>query len=43
MISLGERLITPDQAISILDVWLTTDFEGGRHVRRIETIDDPVE
>jgi len=39
MISLGERLITPEEAISILDVWLETPFEGGRHIGRIEAID----
>ena len=39
MISLGERLISAEQAVSILDIWLDTPFEGGRHVRRIEAID----
>jgi ribose 5-phosphate isomerase B len=40
MISLGERMMSLDQAISIVRIWLTTDFEGGRHVRRIAQIDD---
>ena len=30
--------IEPEQAIPILEVWLKTEFEGGRHVRRIEEI-----
>lgn len=39
MISLGERMISDDLALRIVDAWLTTPFEGGRHVRRIEAID----
>lgn len=39
MISLGERMISEDLALRIVDVWLATSFEGGRHVRRIEAID----
>jgi ribose 5-phosphate isomerase B len=39
MISLGERMISADEAIRIVDVWLTTPFEGGRHLRRIQKLD----
>jgi ribose 5-phosphate isomerase B len=39
MISLGERMISADEAIRIVDVWLTTSFEGGRHLRRIQKLD----
>jgi ribose 5-phosphate isomerase B len=39
MLSIGQRLITESQALSILDVWLTTPFEGGRHERRIAKLD----
>ena len=39
ILSLGERLLTREQALVILDVWLTTPFDGGRHARRIEQID----
>ena len=39
MISLGERMIPEDLARRIVDVWLSTDFEAGRHVRRIEKLD----
>jgi ribose 5-phosphate isomerase B len=38
-LSLGERLVPADQLEPILDTWLTTPFEGGRHLRRIEAID----
>lgn len=41
MISLGERMMSEDTAIAILDTWLTTPFEGGRHERRIRAIDAP--
>ena len=36
---MGGRILDQDQARKILDVWLETDFEGGRHQRRIELID----
>jgi ribose 5-phosphate isomerase B len=39
VISLGERMVSPEEALAILDTWLTTPFEGGRHARRIAEID----
>jgi ribose 5-phosphate isomerase B len=41
VISLGERMIGRADALRIVDVWMSTDFEGGRHQRRIEMIDRP--
>jgi ribose 5-phosphate isomerase B len=41
MLSLGERLISLETALDIVAVWLRTEFEGGRHVRRIEMLDEP--
>ena len=41
MISLGERMISLDTALAIVKVWLETPFEGGRHVKRTEMIDNP--
>ena len=38
-ISLGERMMTPETALAIVDTWLATPFEGGRHARRIAMID----
>ncbi len=38
-LSLGERTVTVEEALHIVKVWLATEFEGGRHVRRIEKID----
>lgn len=42
MISIGARMISPDTAIEIVDVWLNTPFDGGRHIARIRQIDEPV-
>lgn len=39
MISLGQRMMSEDEALAIVQVWLETDFEGGRHVRRIQMLD----
>lgn len=39
MISMGQRLITLDTALDIVRTWLETPFEGGRHARRIQQID----
>jgi ribose 5-phosphate isomerase B len=40
VLSLGERMISEEEALAIVDVWLTTPFEGGRHAKRIAMIDD---
>jgi len=40
MISLGQRMITAEVALEIVRTWLETPFEGGRHVRRIQLIDE---
>jgi ribose 5-phosphate isomerase B len=41
MLSLGQRTITEAEALTIVRVWLTTPFEGGRHIARIRKIDEP--
>jgi ribose 5-phosphate isomerase B len=43
VMSIGQRLVEDAMLPVLLDVWLTTEFEGGRHVRRIQQIDEPVE
>ena len=40
MISLGQRMITEEVALEIVRTWLETTFEGGRHLRRIQLIDE---
>jgi len=32
--------VPTDEALRILDTWLTTEFEGGRHLRRIQKLED---
>jgi ribose 5-phosphate isomerase B len=39
LLCLGQRLTPRDQALHILDVFMDTAFEGGRHQRRIQKID----
>ncbi len=39
VLSLGERVIPEESALAVVRVWLTTDFEGGRHARRIAQLD----
>ena len=43
VISMGQRLISIETALAIVDTWLATPFEGGRHVRRIWLLDHPEE
>lgn len=38
VLSMGARIVDPELAYQILDVFLSTTFEGGRHVPRIEKI-----
>jgi ribose 5-phosphate isomerase B len=38
VLAMGERVIGPGLAREIAKVWLTTEFEGGRHARRVEKI-----
>ena len=40
VISIGQRMISEEMALEIVKVWLDTPFEGGRHQRRIELIDE---
>jgi ribose 5-phosphate isomerase B len=39
MLSLGQRTISEAQALAIVRIWLATDFEGGRHIARVNKID----
>ena len=38
-LSLGERMLSETEALAIVDTWLSTPFDGGRRLRRIEMID----
>ncbi len=39
VLSLGERLVTEEEALAIVDIYLNTSFDGGRHLKRIQQID----
>jgi ribose 5-phosphate isomerase B len=41
VLSLGQRLVPEDQLMAIVDIWMSTPFEGGRHVARIRKLDEP--
>lgn len=38
VLALGARILSADQALAIVDKWLSTGFAGGRHERRVEKI-----
>jgi ribose 5-phosphate isomerase B len=40
LLSLGERMIALQTALQIVDIFLTTPFEGGRHLARIQQLDE---
>lgn len=39
VLSLGQRMMSLETALEIVEVWLTTEFEGGRHLNRIRQLD----
>ncbi len=39
LLVLPAQFVTEDQGVNILHKWLETNFEGGRHQRRVEKID----
>ncbi|MBR2081230.1 MAG: ribose 5-phosphate isomerase B [Oscillospiraceae bacterium] len=38
MMAIGAAITGEKLALEIMDTWLTTEFEGGRHQRRVEKI-----
>ena len=38
VLSIGERMVSLDAAKRLVAIWLSTRFEGGRHVKRIEEL-----
>lgn len=39
VLSIGERMVSEEMLLTILDTWLDTPFDGGRHARRLAMID----
>jgi ribose 5-phosphate isomerase B len=40
MLSLGARVVGTELAKMIAEIWLATEYEGGRHQRRVDQIAD---
>ena len=40
VICMGARMISEELAYQMVDTWLATEFEGGKHERRINQLDD---
>lgn len=38
ILAMGGRVISPETAVKLTDIFLNTEFEGGRHERRIAQI-----
>ena len=39
ILSLGARFMSTEEMYKVIEVWLSTKFESGRHQRRIEKLD----
>src|SRR5438093_1025788 len=39
VLSLGQRMMPLETALEIVQVWLVTPFDGGRHLQRIQEIE----
>lgn len=39
VLAIGERTISPELALELVRVWLTTAFTGGRHAARVKAIE----
>ena len=40
VLAIGARVTGPGLALKIIDIFLATEFEGGRHARRVELISE---
>lgn len=38
ILAMGGRVITPQQAVELLEMWFRTEYAGGRHQRRLDEI-----
>jgi ribose 5-phosphate isomerase B len=41
ILCVGGRVLDEARALRILEVWMSSPFDGGRHSRRVAKIDDP--
>ncbi len=40
MVAFGGRTLSPAEAIRYTDIWLDTEYEGGRHQKRLDMIEE---
>jgi ribose 5-phosphate isomerase B len=40
ILSLGARFMSKDEIYDVIEMWLEEPFEGGRHQRRIDKLDE---
>ncbi|WP_396586965.1 RpiB/LacA/LacB family sugar-phosphate isomerase [Bermanella sp. R86510] len=40
MIAIGQRMMSEEEAVNLVETWLAAEFKGGRHQRRIDKIDE---
>lgn len=40
ILSLGARFMSDEEMYEVIELWLSTEFESGRHQRRIEKLDE---
>ncbi|MDD3400028.1 MAG: ribose 5-phosphate isomerase B [Eubacteriales bacterium] len=40
VLALGAGYVSDNLALEIVDIWMNTEFEGGRHARRVNQISD---
>ena len=40
VLSMGQRMIPEDLALKIVQIWLETPFEGGRHAKRVQQLNE---
>ena len=43
VLNIGARVLTKEEAVRIVEIWLNTPFDGGRHQKRLEFLHDIVE
>ena len=39
-LALGQKFVKEDELLPMVEAWLNTEFEGGRHQRRVEKIEN---
>ncbi|SHI71355.1 ribose-5-phosphate isomerase [Malonomonas rubra DSM 5091] len=38
VLAMGGRVLTPEQGTKLVEIWLDSEYEGGRHQRRLDKI-----